>query len=150
MRGDGSYDDKKRFEGYINSMKKYARPIDDCLILTGGFTEYAGYYAFRNAYSEMLQLPDAICCGNDSMAWGCIRAIEELGFRVPEDISVTGFDGYYIKPENMPLTTVYNPAAQMAQKAVEEVVRLMEPGEEGRITVIEPKVLIRDSTVYRI
>lgn len=149
MRGDGCYDDKKRFEGYINSMKKYARPIDDRLILTGGFTEYAGYYAFRNAYSEMLQLPDAICCGNDSMAWGCIRAIEELGFRVPEDISVTGFDGYFIKPENMPLTTVYNPAGQIAQKAVEEVVRLMKPGEEGRVTVVEPKVLIRDSTVYR-
>ena len=150
MRGDGCYDDKKRFEGYVNSMKKYARPIDDSLILTGGFTEYAGYYAFRDAHSKMLQLPDAICCGNDSMAWGCIRAIEELGFRVPEDISVTGFDGYFIKPENMPLTTVYNPAGQIAQKAVEEVVRLMEPGEEGRITVIEPKVLIRDSTVYRI
>ena len=98
----------------------------------------------------MLQLPDAVCCANDSMALGCIRAIKELGFRVPEDISVTGFDGYFTKPEDMRLTTAYNPAAQMAQKAVEEVVRLMKPGEKGRIIVVEPELLIRDSTAYRI
>ncbi len=148
MRGNGCYDDQKRFEGYLNAISKYGIPANLSSVINGQYTEYGGYYGFLEAYKKDGLLPDAICCSNDSMALGCIHALKDCGFSVPQDISVTGFDGYFTKPEDIYLTSVYNPGDQLAKVAVGEICRLFDKEEKGRLTFVDTKLVIRDSTKY--
>lgn len=104
--------------GYRQALTTYDVPINEELILTGGWTVNGG----RMLTAKLLDLPEpptAIFCFNDRMAMGAYEAIKNRGLRVPEDISVVGFDdeelASYMVP---PLTTVILPHDEMARWAV--------------------------------
>jgi len=82
----------------------------------GNFTYESGYELARSILEK--EEVDAIMCGNDLMAIGAIRAAEDLGLRVPEDLGVTGFDHVpwsdLVQPK---LTTANVPAYQLGQEA---------------------------------
>jgi len=88
--------------------------------------------------------PTAILCVNDFMAIGVLRELRERGFRVPEDVSVTGFDNIrlseYVWP---PLTTADIPRDHIGQLAFEALVN---DESISRETVIQPEVIVRTST----
>ena len=77
--------------------------------------------------------PDAIICGNDSMAIGCLDSARlEFGLAVPRDLSITGFDG--IAPAgwlSYQLTTLRQPLQQMAQATADMLVGLIASGASG-------------------
>lgn len=90
----------------------------------------------------------AIFAANDAMAFGAIRAIIEAGFRIPDDISVVGFDNVEMASIVMPpLTTIQQPKYEMGRAAVEVLLRHSEQGEmmtpEHRF--MEVKLVKRDS-----
>ncbi|MEO5807875.1 LacI family DNA-binding transcriptional regulator [Devosia sp.] len=104
--------------GYRQAMTTWDVPIDDQLVLTGGWTVNGG----RELTLRLLDLPQpptAIFCFNDRMAMGAYDAVKSRGLSIPGDISIVGFDdedlASYMLP---PLSTVVLPHDEMARWAV--------------------------------
>ncbi len=90
----------------------------------------------------------ALFCGNDQMALGALRALNERGLRVPEDISLVGFDddnyAGYLTP---PLTTVRQDFSALGQQSIEYLVALVnDPQTPVHQRVMCPQLIIRQST----
>lgn len=136
----------QRFLGYKSAMDQAAIPLDPDLIVDGDFTAATG----RAAARELLSLPkppSAIFAANDQSAIGAIRAAREAGLRVPEDLSVIGFDNIpeaaYCHPA---LTTVDQFIVKMGHLATETLIRLIyEEDIESGPYVIPTELVIRDS-----
>ncbi len=99
-----------------------------------GANDYAsGARGLREIMSALHCAPDAIICGNDSMAIGCLDSARlEFGLAVPHDLSITGFDG--IGPAgwlSYQLTTLRQPVQQMAQATADMLVGLIASGASG-------------------
>jgi DNA-binding LacI/PurR family transcriptional regulator len=91
----------------------------------------------------------AIVTANDLMAIGLIAALERSGARVPDDVSIVGFDGISLGAHSrISLTTIAQPSARMAQQGVELLVRrITSPGEPGLQQVrLDPELIRRGST----
>ena len=127
--GRQNYDEKKRHEAYIDTMEKYGLPVMDQWQYSGDDpSEWVGYHAVRSQYPLLKELPDAICCANDTLAIGCIHALESFGHKIPKDISITGFDNLIpAKLSEIKLTTIQNPISRVAQLAASEALRLLNP-----------------------
>ncbi len=83
--------------------------------------------AFLTEYASGQPLPDAIFCVNDEHAIGCLRALADLGVRVPDDVAVVGFDGTVDSAFTSPdLTTIEQPVAAMCRLAVDLLARRRE------------------------
>ncbi len=100
-------------------MTEYNRAIDEALFIKGNYDKFETYAAV----TELLQVsapPDAIVAANDLMALSAARAISAEGFRIPNDIAVTGFDDTPDATKNAPaLTTVRQPIESIAISCVE-------------------------------
>jgi LacI family transcriptional regulator len=99
-------------------------PFDGSLLLDGGYSVDEGRRALRQWLGRFVgkPLPQAIFCGNDSNAIGCLEALAEVGLRVPEDVSLAGFDDTLAARTTVPqLTTVRQPLHAMGSRAVEEL-----------------------------
>lgn len=109
-----------RLTGFLNAMQANDLPVPEALIVEGDFTEMGGRAAMTRLLEER---PTAVFAASDSMAIGAVRAIQSAGLRVPEDISVIGFDDLpsaaSLEP---PLTTVHQPIEGLAELAVEVLI----------------------------
>ncbi len=109
---------QERLEGYRAAMGRAGIAVDDDLVRFGDFQPDGG----QRAAAELLALPDpptAIFAGSDMQASGVYQEARAHGLRVPEDLSVVGFDDLRISRHlSPPLTTVRQPLAQMAAEAV--------------------------------
>ena len=126
-------------------------PIDDALVMDGQFDRKVGYncvyYMMR---SQRAALPDAILCANDEMALGCIDALNDLGYAVPRDISVLGFDDMGVDNCNPPLTTVSYSMRDFARLAVKEAIRLIgDPQSMGLCQTLNTAMRLRNSVSFR-
>lgn len=94
----------------------------------------------------------AVFAGNDSMAFGIMTALRERGLRVPDDVSVVGFDDLPESAHMVPgLTTVRQDFQLLGQLAVEYVLNLIEyPDTPIYQRVLSPRLVIRDSTRARL
>ena len=94
--------------------------------------------------------PDALICYNDLMALGFMKEAQILGFRVPADISVAGFDniqfGRYTSP---PLTTVDLQSERMGVAAMEKLLAAISGDAKLDFTMVEPQLILRSSTISR-
>jgi LacI family transcriptional regulator len=91
--------------------------------------------------------PTAIICVNDVMAVGVLRELRERGLRVPADISVTGFDNIQLSEFSCPpLTTLHIPREHIGHLAFSMLVPDSARARPGREIVIEPELVLRDST----
>ncbi len=148
IHGIENYDDEARFKAYVGVLEKYTLPIDDSIILRGYFEEAVAYSEMRVLLLKGTQLPDAFFCANDEMAWGCIRALTEAGIKVPDQVSIMGFDdntlaSYY----NPPLTTIHSPVTELGNVSATELLRLLQYDQpaEGKIYRLSPSLVTRDS-----
>jgi DNA-binding LacI/PurR family transcriptional regulator len=92
--------------------------------------------------------PTAIVCVNDIMAVGALRELRDRGLRVPEDISVTGFDNIKISEFCSPsLTTLHIPRDHIGHTICESLIRPEHPpSTTDREIVVDPELVVRDST----
>jgi DNA-binding LacI/PurR family transcriptional regulator len=91
--------------------------------------------------------PTAIICVNDYMALGVLKALRESGLRVPDDVSVTGYDNISLSGYAFPaLTTVNIPREKIGHLSFEALVPPEGGQVQGRGFLIDPEVVIREST----
>jgi len=114
--------------------------------VAGDWTARSGYRAARQLLSQGARFT-ALVAANDQMALGAIRALRERGIRVPEDVSVVGFDDIpeaaYFEP---PLTTVRQDFAALAEQSVEYLIDLIDhPGAPPQQRVLYPQLVERQS-----
>ncbi len=94
--------------------------------------------------------PTAVCCYNDMTALGAMRTIYARGLRVPQDVSVTGFDDLFFAANlQPPLTTVRQPMRRMGEMAMEVLFKLMSGQESVAQIKVEAELVVRGSTARR-
>lgn len=115
-----------RLKGFQQGLEEAGIEFDKRLVAEGEYSIWSGVNAAHQLLSQK-ELPTAIVCMNDQMAVGAIQAIRSKNLRVPEDISVTGFDNIdYARYCDPPLTTISQPRDDMAQVAVDYLLRRIE------------------------
>lgn len=143
----GFQSDTERFAGYRTALKVARIPFKLELVSHGDGKPDAAITAM-NKLLQLSEIPTAVCCYNDMTALGALHAIHSHGLRVPEDISVTGFDDLffasYTKP---PLTTVRQPMYRMGQLAMESLLRLMSGKKMAGTIRVDPELVVRKSTM---
>lgn len=138
-----------RVLGFYKAMKEYRLPIIRDNIITGDLTQKTGYQVGLDIISNFHNYPSAIICGNDLMAIGLIDACLRNGIRVPEDISVAGFDDIKVSQLiNINLTTIKQPSSNMAIAAVDLILEKINDTEcPNQHIVLEPELIVRGSTI---
>jgi LacI family transcriptional regulator len=110
---------RDRLRGYRQALSSNDIAFDPELVRPGNWEPSSGY-EMTQLLMALKEPPDAIFCANDMMAVGCFDALKEMGLRVPDDISVVGFDDREIAQfTRPPLTTLILPHYEMGEIAAE-------------------------------
>lgn len=113
---------RDRLKGYRQALASHDMAYEDELVHPGNWEPSSGY-EITHRLMALPNPPDAIFCANDMMAVGCYDALRELGLRIPEDVSVVGFDdreiAQFLRP---PLTTLILPHREMGALAAETLI----------------------------
>jgi DNA-binding LacI/PurR family transcriptional regulator len=135
-----------RRKGYVGALKDLGLEYNPSWIVASDWSEEGGHSAMR----ELLNLGDvtAVIASNDEMAIGALLCASELGFKVPMDISIVGFDDIpvsrWVYP---PLTSVKQPLYQIGEKAANGLVEKLNGDKEtvADRVLIEPELIVRQS-----
>ena len=123
-----SYD---RLAGYRRALEKHNINFDDGLVKQGHFDYRSGYSCTRRLLSSTAP-PTAIFASYDPMAMGVLSAAHEMRIDVPRELSVAGFDDSPLARHAWPhLTTVHQPIKEVAQLAIEELIKKLQGRCEG-------------------
>lgn len=135
----------ERLDGFYLAMNRYGLQINPDLIQYGDFGDKSGEIAIENLLKTKKEFT-AVFCACDLMAVGAINMLDNLGYSVPADISVVGFDDIYIaqclKPK---LTTIRQNREKIGQSAANVLINMVMGQRIGRV-MIEPELVVREST----
>lgn len=135
----------QRYQGAMEALEKAGIPfdgeryVDTRFSLRGAYDTARGFFAMK---------PDttAVFAMSDTVAMGVIRALSDIGRRVPQDVSVVGYDGIEMGKYFLPrLTTVEQPINDIARESVAMLMGMLEKGEEPRHVVVPASLITRES-----
>ncbi|MFO7896899.1 MAG: GntR family transcriptional regulator [Candidatus Cloacimonadales bacterium] len=132
----------ERLEGYVSAINSHGLEKDKTLIYRGDYSYESGSKAAQY-FLSLENRPSAIMFANDSMAIGAMKVIQEQGLKIPEDISIIGFDDIEIASKIFPsLTTNAAPIDKMAKKSVEIITSAIKGEDIDFQHIIMPAELI--------
>ncbi|MGO4706222.1 LacI family DNA-binding transcriptional regulator [Microvirga sp. 2MCAF38] len=139
--------EKERIRGYRDGLRTEGLAFDPDLVIKGDYTVESGVEAGRDLLSRSTR-PTAVFCTSDEMAIGLMRTLHSSGVRVPQDISVAGFDDIEFAAVADPaLTTIHQPRRELGQAAAAALIDLL----QGRTTPerirLKTELVVRDSTI---
>ncbi|MFL5962005.1 MAG: LacI family DNA-binding transcriptional regulator [Gaiellaceae bacterium] len=136
----------ERIVGYRDAHDAAGLEPDPALLAVGSFSGEGGYEAVRTLLGRTAFT--AVFAANDLSAIGAINALVESGRRVPEDVSVVGFDDIGLaRFTTPPLTTIAQPALEIAERAMQLLLELAAGREVPQVRhLLEPKLVVRRST----
>lgn len=137
---------RNRLEGYLRALKEYGIPFSAELILEVNFSEEDGYRATQALLRDIKGI-DAIMTTDDLIAYGSIRAVKDQGYRIPEDISITGFNNtvlaQYLNPS---LTSIEINATELGNQAARILwENIVNDDFETNHFVVNTQLMLRDS-----
>lgn len=146
-----TYDSEQRKKGFFDSLNQAGIPRENIILLNGFFDEQVSYSEVMSLFARYQiiheDMPTAFMCGNDWSAIGAMEALEKLGYHVPEDISVAGFDDVRLARYLIPsLTTVKNPIENQGEKAVEILIDILEHHGGAQKVILNGQFIERKST----
>jgi len=132
IRGpDNQSSSRRRFRGFKAAMARHGIAVDEGYVAQGDYTYRSGMLA-AEAILALPERPTAIFASNDGMAAGVVASAQRLGIKVPDDLSVVGFDDTMFATAIWPqLTTVRQPIADMAAESVHLLSRHLRAHEPG-------------------
>jgi LacI family transcriptional regulator len=136
-----------RVDGYRSALERAGVVFDPALVRYGDF-QHEGGFARAVELLELPQPPTAIFAGSDQQAFGVYEAARQHGLRIPEDLSVVGFDELPVaRWASPPLTTVRQPLAEMGSAAAQMLGELIEgtPLRSNRVE-LSTELIVREST----
>lgn len=138
---------RARLDGYRAGLDAAGVELDDTLVWDGDFYHESGFNGGR-ALLSATNPPTAIVASSDQMAFGVYEAVRQHGLRVPDDVSVVGFDDLpEVRWSSPPLTTVRQPLAEMGALAARTVLRLAAGNEIDSPRVeLATALVVREST----
>jgi LacI family transcriptional regulator len=133
-----------RLQGYRNALEAAHIRFDPALVAEGGFYEASGLQAVRDLLATRKRFT-AIFAANDQMALGAVLGLSRQSLRVPEDVSLIGYDdlssSLYATP---PLSSVHQSAYELGQLAAEVLLQML-AGEKPVFQVPAPRLVTRES-----
>jgi LacI family transcriptional regulator len=138
---------RTRRQAFVDGLRERGIPLDRKLIREGTHTAEGGEKAMKELL-KLSKLPSAVVCSNDWTAIGALHAIHAAGLRVPEDVSLVGFDDIPLTSYTTPaLTTVRMSARDVGSTAFQALFSLIgEQHVEGDVYQIPTKLVVREST----
>lgn len=140
-----------RYRGYFKALKEKGLEIDEEIIRHGYFSQDTGF-KFTKMMMSLLHPPEAIFCGDDYIALGSMKTLNELGMSVPNDVALVGFDDSEISSHPLiQLTTVSQNVKEMGRLGAKVMVERI----EGKLKspqkiLLEPHLIIRQSCGYKL
>lgn len=129
--------------GYEKAMKAFN--LIPHAILTG-YDEKAGYEKAKDVFST--EKCDGIFCVNDLVAIGAMKALKEMGFSIPQEVKVVGFDDIDLCEVLVPpLTSVHQPVEEMGKAAVKVLFAMMEKKDAQKKYLFSPSLVVRHSSL---
>lgn len=141
---DRIHSSQERARGFHRTLR--AAAVEPLLVEAEGSDIIAGIKAGHRIFSERRR-PTAIFAANDLLAIGIMQAARKEGLRIPEDLSVVGFDGTVMaEVAHPPLTTIAQPMRDMGQAAAKLLLETLSNGGESRRVVMQPELRIGGTT----
>lgn len=138
-------DAQERLRGYQSALEDAGIPVNPKLVLQGDYLERTAYLAVMQLMESLASFT-AIFASNDQMAAGARLALYRKGLRVPDDVSLVGFDDLpgtaFMSP---PLTTVHQPTYEIGKSLAEHVLQVLQE-EDLQMPHFELSLVVREST----
>ena len=148
MKGPAQEEDAYWRElGYRNALRDHDIDLDPDLMLNGEFLRDVAYRSLKDFIEREKPVDfDAVFTGDDDAAIGVVEALTECGYRIPEDVSVAGFDDSRLSAFlNPPLTTVRAPTAEVGRIAAQNLFNLIKGHPVEDVTLLPTEIIIRRS-----
>lgn len=140
-----SYPSRMRRLGAQDAMEDAGLIFDDRLYGLSNYDFESAYHAMNSLLARRAEFT-ALFAMSDVIAFGAIRALVSAGFRVPEDVSVIGFDGISMSRYCVPvMTTIVQPGEQIALQSIELLVRQIEHGAPAQKITLQPELQVGES-----
>jgi LacI family transcriptional regulator len=140
---------QNRFEGYVEALRQHGIPFDPALVCScDGILQEEGY---QQTVRLLAEKPDAIFAYNDIAALGAIRAVQDCGLRVPEDVAIVGYCDWMAATLTKPaLSMVMQPSYEMGKVAAEILIRQI-TGEETALEsrILDTHLVVRASSIKK-
>lgn len=134
---------KVRANGFRNAMSARNIPVNEDWVIKAPMSVAGGRQAAKQLLTQASK-PTALFCANDEMALGAISEFKKAGLRVPEDISVMGFDNMlYSEISDPPLSTIEQPASKIGEHSMRRLLKLIAGETGGDNTEILPHRLVK-------
>ncbi|MBQ0930338.1 LacI family DNA-binding transcriptional regulator [Ideonella alba] len=146
VMGDPVHDDAAdRYQGYLDALAAAGLAADPALLTQGDYTEGGGLLAITHLLARGQSFSAVFSC-NDQMAIGAAHGLRRHGLRVPDDVSLVGFDDVVLARYAMPpLTTVRQSMLDMGHQAAKAVLDQL-AGRPPQVQLPAPELVVRDST----
>jgi DNA-binding LacI/PurR family transcriptional regulator len=135
-----------REQGYLEALETHGISFDPNLVLDGEFNSEVAYENMKNFLRHNHRKFDAVFSGDDDAAIGVLKALNEAGVRVPEDVALVGFDDSRLSPFlSPPLTTVRAPTEEVGKTAARLLFNLIKEQPAEPVTLLPTEIIIRRS-----
>ena len=131
----------ERYDAFTSALDANKLTFYPEMVYDGNFTDFKAYDEIKARFKSKNEVPfDAIVCANDMMAAGCLRALNEIGVRVPEDVKIVGFDDAIVASMTTPkLSTINQDIYSQGYEAAEIAYRVLN-GEKMKKELLNPLV----------
>jgi Transcriptional regulators len=139
-----------RLEGYKQALQDYKILFDPSLVVDKDFVMESGYQAVMELHRDHVEY-DAIFAANDGMAIGALKALQDLGKQVPEDVAVVGFDNILMGTMTNPsLTSIEQPVRQVGTLASRKLLEVINGRKvKEKQTVVPSTLVVRESSTLK-
>ncbi|MBN2754229.1 MAG: LacI family DNA-binding transcriptional regulator [Candidatus Goldbacteria bacterium] len=149
IKGSKVLNAEERFKGYKDALEYYGIPFDEKKVIdVVDYTFEEGETLLKNLMKKSGGVDAVFCSAGDITAIGVMDAAKKAGIKIPQDLSIIGYDDVYLSNLTSPgLTTVRQPIAQMGMQAFDLLTDMIEGSApmESKIISFEPELIIRDS-----